>query len=423
MKESILIQLQKVANAALSSSSTQEGMKHLARAFALFSTETNSIKAAYLRLQQRSNEINKELDLSKNHLKLKRQDLESITTFLDNLLDIISQAVIFIDINGTIVIFNKKAQDLFQKEKKDVLFHNYLSHFKDDFLGFSVKQSINLNLSKQKSYATLKLKDKNAKQIEISTLFVGENHLPYKGLIILINDITKIKELKIKASRNDHLKELGKMNATIAHEIKNPLGGIRGYASLLIKNLENNPHLQQMAIQILESSKSLERLVSSILHFSRPLEIKPTKIDLFPMLKDLCKSIKVDPSFDKNIKITFHKIEKKLSLYADRQLLNMAFLNLIVNAYQAIDKRNGEITISILKNGNFVLISITDTGKGIEERNIDKIFSPFFTTKQRGNGLGLSEAYKIIQTHGGNIDVHSNLDKGTSFIITLPIKE
>ena len=104
---------------------------------------------------------------------------------------------------------------------------------------------------------------------------------------------------------------------------------------------------------------------------------------------------------------------------ADKELIKSALLNLIVNAFQAMEDI-GELSISIYNNNSSCVISISDTGEGIEDKDIENIFSPFFTTKQKGNGLGLSEAYKIIQAHFGTIEVRSILNKGTTFSISIP---
>ena len=113
--------------------------------------------------------------------------------------------------------------------------------------------------------------------------------------------------------------------------------------------------------------------------------------------------------------------ETSFFIPADKELIKSAVLNLIVNAFQAMDD-NGILSICVIKNGNLCIISITDTGEGIEENDLENIFSPFFTTKQNGNGLGLSQANKIIQAHFGQIEIRSQINKGTTFTITLPIK-
>ena len=240
-------------------------------------------------------------------------------------------------------------------------------------------------------------------------------------MIIVLRDISEIKRLELVANRNDRMRELGEMAASVTHEIKNPLGGIRGYASLLYRDLENSKHLQEMASHIIEGTKSLERLVNNVLHFSRPVKATLVSSNISSVIQEIINFIKVDPSFPKEILLECHIPKETFLVSLDRELFKSAILNLIINATQSIENF-GKITISLIKNNSSCMIGISDTGKGIEQQDIENIFSPFFTTKKHGNGLGLSETFKIIQAHSGTIDVRSRIDLGTTFTIILPTK-
>ncbi len=416
MPDSLLSKLQQAANKALTSNTKEESIKHLATAFSLFSKETHRLENAYMRLQNRFKDVNTELEKTYLELRKKITDLHSITSYLNNLLKNISQGIIFIDLDGIVTTYNPAAEKIIQKQENDLLFHKFSDVFSDDFFGFSINNALSHSLSRNLNYITI-----NSKDIEITTSFVHDCPRSYQGIIIILRDVTELQKLQNLANRNERLKELGQMAASVAHEIRNPLGAIRGYASLLYRDLENSKHLQNMSSYILEATKSLERLVNNVLHYTRPLKLSFEPIDIVFLTKDLIKSIKVDPSFSNDIKIALHLSDSFIEIKADKHLLKAAILNLIVNAYQAMDDI-GTITISIIKNQNHLSLSITDTGLGIEEKDLENIFSPFFTTKQKGNGLGLSEAYKIIQAHFGHLDVRSLKDQGTTFTINIPIK-
>ncbi len=230
-----------------------------------------------------------------------------------------------------------------------------------------------------------------------------------------------MKRLQLLANRNDRMKELGEMAATVAHEIRNPLGGIRGYASLLLRDLEGSSHLKEMVQHIVNGTKSLERIVNNVLHFARPIEITQKDEDINKLIKEVCKLIKVDPAFPPNVSIETHFHSSCFVVSIDKECIRSALLNLLVNACQAITNK-GKITISLIKNNDSCVINISDTGIGINKEDLENIFSPFFTTKEEGNGLGLAETYKIIQAHLGTIDVRSHKDVGTTFTLTLPLK-
>lgn len=412
----ILQQLRDVANKAMQSQNIEEGMKYLAKAFALFSQETESLKISYDKLQERFQMVNEELE--NNHLELKKKirELNILNSYLNFILKNISHGIIFIDQEGSITTFNKEAEKIFQMAEKEILCKKYDQFFSDTFFGFSIKNS--LNKKESSTLETISLE--NNKQIEISASYMDVKE--YQGLIILIKDVTEIQKLQVIANRNDRMKQLGEMAATVAHEIKNPLGGIRGYASLLFRDLENSKHLQEMAGYIIDGTKTLERLLNNVLHFTRPLDLKFEIIDLTILLKEICNFIKVDPTYSKEILFETHIPQDEILVKIDRDLFRSAMLNLIVNAYQAIPSK-GKVILSLIKNGYSCMITVSDNGVGIDPKDMENIFTPFFTTKKGGNGLGLSESYKIIQAHMGYIDVRSKLNFGTTFTIQLPLKE
>lgn len=405
MSDNILQQLQLSADSALKSQSVEEGVQHLSRAFALFSEEAARLKSAYSKLQERFQTVNQELGV-------KVAELSRLTHYLNNILKNISDAILFVDLEGTVTLFNEAAQKLLKKKGEEVLFKKFWSVFPDETFGFSMKEALKFGISHKLLYR---------KEMEISTMFVYEGPKWYHGMILVLRDISEKQKLQLIANRNDRMKELGEMAATVAHEIRNPLGGIRGYASLLYRDLESAKHLQEMAGFIIDGTKSLEKVVSAVLHYSKPVQVQPQTLDLGAFLKQVGKFIKVDPAFPPNVKLALHIPDSPLLAPIDPEALKSALLNLIFNAFQAMPY-GGTLTISLLKMETSCQIAVTDTGMGMEEEALQSLFSPFFTTKQKGNGLGLVETQKIIQAHFGAIDVRSQPEKGTTFTLTLPLK-
>ena len=216
-------------------------------------------------------------------------------------------------------------------------------------------------------------------------------------------------------------KELGEMAAMVAHEIRNPLGGIKGFASLLQRDLKNDPELEQMAGYIVEGTDNLNRLVTNVLNYSRPIVPNIESTDLVALVKDLRQLISADHAVDPSVEIIIETAKPVLYAPIDPQFIQSAFLNLIVNAIQAMPQ-GGILKIILDEENGAAVLKVSDTGVGIQEDNLEKIFSPFFTTKPQGNGFGLSEVHKVIQAHGGTIDVQSAIGKGTQFTIRLPFK-
>lgn len=405
MSDLILQQLQHSADAALKSETVQEGVQHLSRAFALFTEEAARLKTAYSKLQERFETVNQELGL-------KAANLSRVTSYLNNILKNISDAILFVELEGTVTIFNNAAQNLLKLKGDQVLFKKFWEVFPDGEFGFSMREALKFGISHKLIYQ---------KEREVSTTFIYEGSKLYHGMILVVRDISEKQKLQWLAHRNDRMKELGQMAATVAHEIRNPLGGIRGYASLLYRDLKEELHLQEMAGLIIEGTKSLEKIVSGILQYSKPVQVEPKTLDLGAFLKQVGKFIKVDPAFPTNVKLSLYIPDTPLLAPFDPEPLKAAMLNLLFNGLQAMP-RGGELTISLFKMESFCQITVTDTGVGIAPEALSHLFSPFYTTKSGGNGLGLVETQKIIQAHFGEITVRSQIEKGTTFTITLPLK-
>lgn len=420
MPDPLYNELQKTAELASRSHSIEEGVRHLAKAFSLFSEESARLKSAYAKLQEEFQAVNLELEKANRKLLQKASELNTLSQYMGGILKNISQGILFITTDGIILSCNDAAQKILQIDPKEIIYKRCWNHFRDDFFGFSLKDALHFGLAPQISYISLSAGN-SKREIEVTTSFVSEGPNPYQGIIIMLRDITEVQRLQLIAGRNDRMKELGEMVSTVAHEIKNPLGGIRGYATLLQRDLSEIPSLQEMAGYIIEGTQTLDRLLSKVLHYARPIQIQPASTELAAFIRSVCKFIKVDPAFPPNVSMVTHISQEPLMAPIDAEAMRSALLNLIVNAFQAMPN-GGTLTVSLLKQDNQCLISITDTGIGIEEKDLPHLFSPFFTTKNKGNGLGLAETFKIIQAHYGAIDVRSQVARGTTFTITLPLK-
>lgn len=382
---------------------------HLSRAFALFTQEINLLQETYIRLQEKWVNVNKEL--IKNIAKLNQ-----LTSYCNHIIKNINQGILWMHLDGTIQLMNQTALIYLGVTEKKVLHQKIENVLPQEILGFSIKEALKFGLAPKIVYKTL-----NQKTLEISTFFIYEGAASNHGLMVLLKDITHIEELQYSLQRNSRLNQLGEMVATIAHEIRNPLGGIRGYSSLLAKDLQDSPHLQEMAHFILEGSKHLETLVTSVLQYARPVQMQIEPIELRQFLKQWAKSVTMDPAFPDTIKLQLHIPFSSFLVYIDPQAIKSALLNLAFNAIQAMPS-GGLITVATLQRDSSYQIEISDTGIGMEEEEIQRLFSPFYTTKQKGNGLGLVEVQKIVQAHLGSIEVRSQPHRGSTFTITLPSK-
>lgn len=240
------------------------------------------------------------------------------------------------------------------------------------------------------------------------------------------NDMTeKLAEAQRQLYQSEKLAALGRLAAGVAHEINNPLTGVLTYSSFLLKRNGANNEMKEDLEVIVRETKRCREIVKGLLDFARQVPAKKSSVNINEVIEQSL-SILENQLHLKNV-----RVHKKLAgslpeLAADANQMQQVLINLLVNAIDALSDEDGEISVSTglhKTNGDKqVQIKIKDTGSGIPQENLNKIFDPFYTTKgQKGTGLGLAVVWGIIEKHGGRIDVESEIGKGTTFIIHLPV--
>ncbi|HOJ50213.1 MAG TPA: ATP-binding protein [Spirochaetota bacterium] len=241
-------------------------------------------------------------------------------------------------------------------------------------------------------------------------------------------DITRKKMEEIKNRRQDNIESMKHLASGLAHEIKNPLASITIHLDLILRyisklEIENIKKDIYEIVNILKDEvQRLNSIVQDFLSSIRPISLDLTKVDIIELIKDVIKFLSYELE-EKKITIEFSPEDNLPPVLGDQKYLRVVFLNLIKNAMEAFDnvKRDKKlITIKMFENHPYIEIIIKDNGKGIEPKNIEKIFTPYFTTKETGNGIGLTLVHKIISEHHGNIRVESEVNVGTTFYIILP---
>lgn len=259
----------------------------------------------------------------------------------------------------------------------------------------------------------------------LSILIMG---LMFVALILIVQKAENLIQQRVEEQRKleaqlhhaERLAILGEMVARVSHEIKNPLGIIQSTAELLGSSCKDNDTSRKLSGIIKEESIRLNRIVTEFLDFARPMVPKFEQTDLREIIERNIKFLQ--PELEKKgIHVEKSFSDEPCKLMADREQLYRAFMNIFMNAIQCLNK-NGIIKVKIEKGKDGYIIMIEDNGPGISRQNLDKIFNPFFTTKDKGSGLGLSIVKKIIDGHNGSIRIESLEGHGTKVIINLPIR-
>lgn len=250
------------------------------------------------------------------------------------------------------------------------------------------------------------------------------------GAILTLKDITYIRELEAAVRQADRLSTLGTMAAGLAHEIKNPLGGIKGAAQLLEQELDPDSGQRDYTAVIIRETERVDGIIRELLELSSPRGLMLGPVNLHKVLDDIIQLQKHAVS-GRDIHFCQHFDLSIPDIMADLELLKRLFLNLICNAIDAMGM-TGKLTVSsrILsdyrmaqENGHsrMVVVEITDDGPGIPAEDLENIWSPFFSTKTSGTGLGLTICHKIVAEHRGMIKVESSREHGTKFTVLLPL--
>ncbi len=234
------------------------------------------------------------------------------------------------------------------------------------------------------------------------------------GHLLVFTDLTELKAFQSQKELRDRLSTLGEMSAGIAHELRNPMAVISGYTKILSKKVDDT--LKPAVTAINNEVIVMDRIIADFLTFARPAPPVFGSVDLAAMLRGCAETIE---DRAQKISITIDA-PASLMIKADEVFLRQAISNLLQNAVEAMPDGGG-ITVTCSQNEQNILIKIADTGHGIPENIRDKIFLPFYTTKERGTGLGLAIVHKTVISHGGAISAESS-PNGTIFSVSLPIE-
>jgi PAS domain S-box-containing protein len=234
----------------------------------------------------------------------------------------------------------------------------------------------------------------------------------------IIHDITNLKRAEKITLQAEKLAAAGRLVRTLAHEVRNPLSNIQ----MSVEQLESSEVSadNKVFLEIIQrNGKRINDLITELLDSSRPTEMIYKPVALQEIVDETIK-IAIDRATLKQIAITVDYPAEPWTIHADKEKLKIAFLNIIINATEAISSTDGEIAIGFFQIGNSYRLQIRDNGCGISQENLAKLFEPYFTSKRNGMGLGLASTLNIIQSHRGVVDVKSQVDVGTTFFITFP---
>jgi signal transduction histidine kinase len=283
-------------------------------------------------------------------------------------------------------------------------------------------ESFSMSAPPSRAEMEIRTRDQRGRSIGFSISMIGAADGSIEGAALFFKDLTKVEEQDERERLRDRLAALGTMAARMAHEIRNPLTSIGVSASLLQRRLSAKGEPVDMLAKIGAEVVRIESTIAHCLEYARPLTPASVSTDPAALLDEALALARLRRGSD-GVRVERHYAADLPTVKCDRALIRESLINILVNAYESLGGR-GSITLSIecARGAERVLvIRITDSGPGVPPELIDRIFYPFFTTKTNGSGIGLASARKAVESHGGWLDVESELGRSTTFIMKLPV--
>ena len=350
---------------------------------------------------------------------LVQRTLERMKSYTQYVVESMANGLISLDEKGVVTTINPAAVELIGISKakaQGLSFDSLLPEYADE-IG-SVLWDDNTILNREIWY---KHPDDSLIPMSLSATQVKDSSGGSLGAVILLNDLREIRELHERARRVEHLASIGRMAAAVAHEIRNPLSSIRGLAQYFAANDQNrDPEEQTYARTIVAESDRLDTVVSELLNYARPLQLNLAEISIEALFADTVRTTMLNTEkngieIDQDIKPDIPVVQ------LDRDRILQVLLNLTQNGMAAMP-HGGRLALRArwLAELKSIQLIVEDTGTGIPEQDVPRLFEPFFTTRTHGTGLGLAIVHKIMDAHNGMIDVQSEEGKGTTMTLTIP---
>jgi two-component system sensor histidine kinase PilS (NtrC family) len=366
-------------------------------------TEVGFVVDTFHDLVSKLKEKERELEI----LRRKAEDrASSVEIYNEDILQSVPSGVVSFDQELRITKMNHSAEKMLEMSETESVGKKYSEIFNEPVAGIIGKEPL-------VGRAEIGYVTKSGKRIwlglNISLLKDSSNKTI--GKIFIFTDLTELKAFQSQMELRERLSTLGEMSAGIAHELRNPLGVISGYTKLLSKKVDGK--LYPTVEAILKEVAVMDRIISDFLSFARQTDLMPSEVDLKGLLKG-CIAAVADCAGGVRI---IERFETLPMVRVDEVMLRQSVTNILQNAVESMPE-GGDLTVTC-SVGDCLDISFEDTGHGIPLNMRDKVFLPFFTTKERGTGLGLSIVHKIVVSHGGTVQLESG-EKGTIITIKLP---
>jgi two-component system sensor histidine kinase HydH len=338
---------------------------------------------------------------------ISQEALNRVQAFTGLLISRLPVGIIATDQDGRIRTFNSTASAMTDREVESVRNEEPEAVLPLEIARFFSLQDKSDEITDRD--VVLKGADNMQYSLHLSSMPVYNQFSDFMGRVLLMYDLSELKRLEKEIQRHDRLVALGKMAAGVAHEVRNPLSSIKGFATLLGSKFKDGSQEHEAADLLVQEAERLNRSITELLNYARPTPLRKEPVDLGEIVDLGLKLISSDAQV-LGVKTSLDVEADLPAISVDKDKINQVLLNLYLNGLQAMEQHDG-----------MLVIEVQDTGSGIPPEDLDKVLDPYFTTKPDGTGLGLALAYKIIDEHKGIIRFSSSEGEGTTVSVSLPI--
>ncbi|MDD4355647.1 MAG: ATP-binding protein [Smithellaceae bacterium] len=340
--------------------------------------------------------------------RLTRSSLSRVTVFSEALVKHMPAGLLAVDQTGKIVACNAQARELFTAACPDAIGQKAAN-----LLPAQLSQLLDrINKKTQLAEEDITLpSEKEGSEVweAVAAAFSGDD-VP-EGKILLARNVTAIRQMEKEVVRSRHLNAIGSLAAGVAHEIRNPLSSIKGFAVYFRQRLSGNKEDEETADIMIAETERLNRVISQLLEFARPLTLKKEPTNMMDLVRHTIRLVEVEARKDA-VEMDVQGDEKSLNAEIDPDKVKQVLLNVFLNALSAMSG-GGKLSVRLQTQKESVEVTVSDTGAGIRESDLPRIFDPYFTSKPAGTGLGLAVVQKIMEAHGGTVGVESKEGLGT----------
>ena len=403
----------------------------LVDALGSFNKTVSNLGSSYEELKQNIQALNVEISEKNKQLEESLYEVNRLRWFFDSILNSMTNGVIVVDTSGRIALINRGAEALTGFQADEILGKPYADVFgKKVSERFSPLYTLSEGNALSHEEKEIDTKTGNVISVRYSTALVRDNQDRTLGAVEVFSDLTGLKRLEKEMQVIKTQAALNEMALLVAHEIRNPLGGIRGYVDLIAESMEGDDPRKQMIEQILESIVRLDEIVSTFQMYARPVKPRFVETDIEEFLKEVISFFENNMNLEKKsiqLVLKSEKNEDPLAAEIDPVLLEQALLAVLDNAVKAM-KKGGTIHVEWSQERSInkrkkdkMTFSISDSGVGMEKDVLQKAFKPFFTTREKGLGLGLALAKNFVSLHHGEMFAESEAGIGSTITLTIPI--